>query len=267
MDIGVEGTGGIMIHKTAIVHRKAQLAEDVEVGPYTIIEENVKIGRGTNIGPHVVIQGWTEIGEENQIFQFASIGAPPQHVKYRGERTRLKIGNRNIIREFVTMNPGTEDGEGVTTLGDNNFFMAYSHLAHDCKVGNGTIFANSATLAGHVIIEDYAILGGLAAIHQFVRIGSLAMIGAGSMVTQDVPPYTLAVGDRARLYGLNLVGLKRREFPDELILKLKRAYKIVFNSKLKLSKAIKTVRERFADTPEVNNFIDFIENSKRGVCR
>ncbi len=256
-----------MIHKTAIVHRKAQLVEDVEVGPYTIIGENVKIGRGTSIGPHVVIQGWTEIGEENQIFQFASIGAPPQHVRYRGERTRLKIGNRNIIREFVTMNLGTEGGEGITTLGDNNFFMAYSHLAHDCQVGNNTLFANSSALAGHVIVEDFAILGGLVAVHQFVRIGSLAMIGGGSMVPKDVPPYTLAVGDRARLYGLNLVGLKRQEFPDELIFKLKRAYKIIFNSRLKLSEAVKMVRESFGDTPEVNNFINFIENSKRGICR
>jgi UDP-N-acetylglucosamine acyltransferase len=256
-----------MIHKTAIAHRKAQLAGDVEVGPYTIIGENVKIGRGTRIGPHVVIQGWTEIGEENQIFQFASIGTNPQHTKYRGEQTRLKIGNRNIIREFVTMNLGTEGGEGITTLGDDNFFMAYSHLAHDCEVGNNTLFANSATLAGHVIVEDFAIIGGLVAIHQFVRIGSLAMIGGGSMVSKDVPPYTLAVGDRARLYGLNLVGLRRREFPEELILKLKRVYKIVFNSKLKLSEAVKKVRKSFGDIPEVNNFIDFIESSKRGICR
>ncbi|UCD84556.1 MAG: acyl-ACP--UDP-N-acetylglucosamine O-acyltransferase [Deltaproteobacteria bacterium] len=256
-----------MIHKTAIVHPKAQLAEDVEIGPYTVIGENVKIGKGTSIGPHVVIEGWTEIGEENQIFQFASIGSSPQHAKYQGEPTRLKIGNRNIIREFATMNIGTEGGEGITILGDDNFFMAYSHLAHDCIVGNNTIFANSATLAGHVIVEDFAILGGLAAIHQFVRVGSLAMVGAGSMVSQDVPPYTLAVGDRAKLYGLNLIGLKRRKFPEETILKLKRAYRVVFNSKLKLSEAIKTVREKFADTPEVNNFIDFIANSKRGICR
>jgi UDP-N-acetylglucosamine acyltransferase len=256
-----------MIHKTAIVHRKAQLAGDIGVGPYTVIGENVKIGRGTKIGPHVVIQGWTEIGEENQIFQFASIGTDPQHTKYRGERTRLKIGNRNIIREFVTMNLGTEGGEGITTLGDDNFFMAYSHLAHDCEVGNNTLFANSATLAGHVIVEDYAIIGGLVAIHQFVRVGTLAMIGGGSMVSQDIPPYTLAVGDRARLYGLNLIGLRRRGFSNKTIVKLKRAYRIVFHSRLKLSEAVKKVRESLGDIPEVKNFIDFIESSKRGICR
>ncbi len=256
-----------MIHKTAIIHRKAQLAGDVDIGPYNIIGENVKIGSGTKIGPHVVIQGWTEIGEENQIFQFASIGTDPQHTKYRGEQTRLKIGNRNIIREFVTMNLGTEGGQGITTMGDDNFFMAYSHLAHDCEVGNHTLFANSATLAGHVIVEDYAIIGGLVAIHQFVRVGTLAMIGGGSMVSQDIPPYTLAVGDRARLCGLNLVGLRRREFPEELILKLKKAYKIVFHSRLKLSEAVKKVRESLGDIPEVTNFIDFIESSKRGICR
>ena len=256
-----------MIHKTAIVHRKAQLGGDVEVGPYTIIGENVKIGRGTRIGPHVVIQGWTEIGEENRIFQFASIGTDPQHTKYRGEQTRLKIGNRNIIREFVTMNLGTEGGQGITTMGDDNFFMAYSHLAHDCEVGNNTLFANSATLAGHVIVEDFAIIGGLVAIHQFVRVGTLAMIGGGSMVSQDIPPYTLAVGDRARLYGLNLIGLRRHGFSNKTIVELKRAFKIVFHSQLKLSEAVKKVRESLGDIPEVKNFIDFIESSKRGICR
>jgi len=259
-----------MIHATAIIHPGAELAEDVEIGPYAIIGSHVKIGKGTKVGPHAVVEGWTSIGEQNQIFQMASVGAIPQDLKYRGEETYLKIGDRNIIREFATIHLGTVTGDGETTIGSNNLFMAYSHVAHDCHIGNGVVMANAATLAGHVAVEDYVILGGLCAIHQFTRIGESAMIGGGTLVGHDIPPYTIATsGDRreAALRGLNLVGLKRRGFSDELIGQLKKAYKILCLSGLKLGDAVARIREEVPAGPEMNHFLEFIESAKRGITR
>jgi UDP-N-acetylglucosamine acyltransferase len=231
-----------MIHPTAIVHPGAVLEADVEVGPYAVIGEHVKIGRGTKIGASAVIDGWTEIGENNQIFHLTSVGAIPQDLKYKGEETYLKIGNGNIIREFATIHLGTVTGDGETTIGNNNLFMAYCHVAHDCHIGNHVIMANGSTLAGHITVEDHARLGGLSAVHQFVRIGAHVMVGGGAMVGQDVPPYTIASGDRATLHGLNLVGLKRSGFSDEILSDLKKAYRILIRSGLRTEEALARIR-------------------------
>lgn len=257
----------MMIHSTAIIHPKAELAAGVEVGPYAVIGENVRIGKGTKVGPHTVIGGWTEIGEDNQIFHMASVGGIPQDLKYRGEETWLKIGDRNIIREFVTVHPGTVTGDSETTVGDGNLFMAYCHVAHDCHIGNHAIMANGSTLAGHVIVEDYAILGGLCAIHQFVRIGAHVMVGGGSMVGQDVPPFMVAAGDRARLRGLNLVGLKRRGFSDAILADIKKAFKILVRSGMKVKDALARIREEVPLSAEIVQLVDFVEKSQRGICR
>ncbi|QWV92680.1 acyl-ACP--UDP-N-acetylglucosamine O-acyltransferase [Geomonas oryzisoli] len=258
-----------MIHSTAIIHPGAKIAEGVEIGPYAVIGENVSIGKGTKIGPHAVIDGWTEIGEANTIFHMASVGAIPQDLKYRGEKTWLKIGNGNTIREFASLHLGTVTGDGETTVGDGNLFMAYSHVAHDCHIGNNVIMANSATLAGHVTVEDYAILGGLCAVLQFMRIGAHVMVGGMTSVPMDVPPYTIITGDRSesRLRGLNLIGLKRRGFSDETISSLKKAYKLLAMSGLKLTEAVEKMKSDVPKCPEVDHFIEFIESSKRGVAR
>ena len=219
-----------MIHQTAIIDSQAELELGVEVGPYSIIGPQVKIGRNTKIGPHVVIDGWTHIGEGCTIFQFASIGALPQDLKYKGEESWVIMGNNNTIREFVTINRGTSWSQGKTTIGNNNFFMAYSHVAHDCNIGNHVILANAATLAGHIAIEDYAIVGGLVGVHQFVRLGCHSIIGGGSGVNKDVPPYMMANGQRAKLYGLNTTGLQRHHFSEEALTNLKNAYRIIFRS-------------------------------------
>lgn len=258
-----------MIHPTAVINPGAEIADDVEIGPYAIIGPHVRIGRGTSVGPHAVVEGWTEIGEENRIFQMSSVGAIPQDLKYKGEETRLRIGNRNTIREFSTLHLGTVTGDGETTVGDDNLFMAYSHVAHDCHIGNGVVMANCATLAGHVIVEDYAIIGGLCAIHQFTRIGAHAMIGGGTMVGHDVPPYTIAATEDKRdatLRGLNLIGLKRRGFSDETISELKKAYRLL-TSDIKLREAVEKMKEELQPLPEVLYFIAFIESAQRGVCR
>ncbi len=256
-----------MIHPTAVVHPDAKIAEGVEIGPYAVIGENVSIGSGTRIGPHAVIEGWTEIGSDNRIFQFASIGADPQDLKFRGEKTSLRIGDRNTIREFVTMHLGTEDGGGETVIGDDNLFLAYSHVAHDCRVGNQVILSNGATLAGHVVVDDHAILSGLCAIHQFTHIGCHVMVAGGSMVTQDIPPYTMAQGDRAKTVGLNLVGLKRRGFSDATLRGLKQAFKTVFRSGLRAEEAVKKIDAELEQTDELKVFTDFIRNSQRGIAR
>lgn len=256
-----------MIHPTAIIQPGAKLAENVTVGPYSVIGENVIIGSGTTVAAHVVIEGWTEIGCDNRIFQFSSIGADPQDLKYAGEKTTLKIGDRNRIREFVTLNRGTEEGGGMTTIGDDNLFMAYSHVAHDCIVNNHVILANGATLAGHVEVESTAILGGLSAIHQFCRIGSHTMISGGAMVAQDIPPYTVAQGDRAKTVGLNLIGLKRRGFSEETVRGIKKAYRVIFRSGLRLEEALAQVDEEIESTPELGHFVNFIKNSQRGIAR
>ena len=204
------------VHPTAVITRGADLAADVEVGPYAVIGPLVRIGVGTRVGPHAVIEGRTTIGERNRIFQFASLGAIPQDLKYRGEPAELIVGNDNQIREFTTMHIGTAGGGGVTSIGDYNLFMNFSHVAHDCHVGNHVIFANGATLAGHVTVDDYVIVGGLAAVHQFVRLGESSMLGGGAIVVQDVPPFCVVQGDRAGLVGLNVEGMRRRRFADEV---------------------------------------------------
>jgi len=255
------------IHPTAIVASDAQLAEGVEVGPYSIIGTDVKIGKNTIIGPHTVIDNYTHIGEGCNIFQFCSIGAPPQDLKFGGEKTRVIIGNFNTIREFVTINRATSADIGVTIIGDHNLLMAYCHVAHNCKLGNRIVMANAATLAGHIHIEDYAIISGLTGIHQFCRLGAHCMIGGVSAVVKDVPPYSIAQGNHAKLFGLNLIGLKRRDFSEKTIKALKDAYRIIFRSNLLLEAALKKAQDEVEDIPEVKYFIKFIKESERGVCR
>jgi len=256
-----------MIHATAIVASGAQIDSNVVVGPYSIISANVAIGSGTVIGPHVVIEPYTSIGKDCQIFQYASIGAVPQALKFKGEETYVKIGQRTVVREFVTINRGTEFGGGITEIGEENFLMAYAHIAHDCKTGRNVILANNATLAGHVTIDDYATVGGLVAIHQFVRIGIYAYVGGKSAIVKDIPPFVIAAGDRAKLHGLNSVGLKRQGFSDETLSLLKKAYRIIFRTGLTLNEAIERVKAEVAQTPEVVNLIDFIKSSQRGITR
>jgi UDP-N-acetylglucosamine acyltransferase len=257
-----------MIHPTAIIDSKAEISEGVEIGPYSVIEKNVLIGEGTKIGPHVVIREGTYIGKQCQISQFASIGEAPQSVGYKGEKTSLQIGDHNIIREFVTLHRGTIKGGGKTVIGNENFLMAYSHVAHDCQIGNQVVMANGATLAGHILIEDFAIIGGLSAIHQFCRVGTYAIIGGITGVLLDIPPYTKAQGDRAKLFGLNTIGLKRANFSEETLNALKKAYRIIFRSSLTLEKAMKrVVEDEISQTPEVQHFLQFIQCSKRGITR
>jgi len=256
-----------MIHPTAIVHPGAQLDTDVEIGPHAVIGEHVKIGKGSSIGASAVVEGWTEIGENNRIFHLCSVGAVPQDLKYKGEETYLRIGNGNTIREFATIHLGTVTGDGETTIGDNNLFMAYCHVAHDCHIGNRVVMANGATLAGHIRVEDFAILGGLCAVHQFVTVGESVMIAGGAMVGQNVPPYTMASGDRATLHGLNLVGLKRRGFSEEIIADLKKAYRILIRSGLRTEEALGRIRNEIPQSPQVAHFVEFVEKSERGICR
>lgn len=256
-----------MIHKTALIDGKAELDSGVEVGPYSIIGPNVKIGKNTKIGPHVIIDQWTQIGEGCNIFQFSSIGAAPQDLKYRGEESWVIMGNNNTLREFVTINRGTSQSGGKTIIGNNNFFMAYCHVAHDCRIGNHVILANAATLAGHIQIEDHAIVGGLVGVHQFVRLGCHSIIGGGSGVNKDIPPYTMANGQRAKLYGLNLVGLKRHNFSEDVLGDLKKAYRLIFRSSHTLEKALELAKAEIPNSPEVDHFIDFIKSSERGITR
>jgi len=257
------------IHASAIVHPSAQLAEGVEIGPYAIIEEHAIIGKGTSIGAHAVIGKWTELGENNQIYHLASVGAAPQDLKYKGEECWTRLGNGNVIREFATIHRGTVTGHAETIMGNNNLMMAYSHVAHDCVVGNGNVFANSATLAGHVTVQDNVILGGLVAIHQFTTIGSYSMLGGGTLVGLDIPPYMIATSGKrdATLRGLNLIGLKRRGFSDESISNLKKAYKTLFMAGLKQADAIAKIRAEIVGCAEVDTLLSFIEASQRGICR
>jgi UDP-N-acetylglucosamine acyltransferase len=257
-----------MIHPTAIVDPKAEMARGVEVGPYAVIEKDVLIGEDTRIGPHVVIREGTRIGKRCQVFQFASIGEAPQFLGYKGEKTFLQIGDQNIMREFVTLHRGTAKGGGKTVIGDNNYLMAYAHVAHDCQIGNEVIMANGASLGGHIVIESGAIIGGLAAIHQFCRVGAYVIIGGLTGVLLDIPPYTKAQGDRAKLFGLNTIGLRRANFSEETLKALKKAYRIIFRSGLTLAKAMKAVEEdNIFQIPEVQHLHQFIRHSKRGICR
>ena len=255
------------IHPTAIVHPKARLSEAVEIGPYSVVGEHVKLGRGVQVAAHVVIDGQTEIGEGCRIFPFASIGLVPQDLKFKGEESSVVIGKHNTIREYVTVHRGTGPGGGVTRVGDHNLLMAYVHVAHDCQVGSHVILANAATLAGHITVRDFAVVGGLTGVHQFVRIGRHAIIGGCSAVPQDIPPFVSAVGNRAKLYGLNTVGLKRHGFGDEQLAALKSAYKILFRSKLSMKEAVKKVRDEWPHSPEAQELATFIETSERGICR
>ncbi len=255
------------IHPTAIISPDAVLAEGVEIGPYSIIGPDVHIGKKTIIGPHVVIETRTDIGEECRISPFASLGGPPQDLKYRGEATRVVIGNHNTIREYVTINRATIADIGATIIGDHNLLMAYCHVAHNCKLGNHIVMANAANLAGHIHVEDFAIIGGLTGVHQFTRIGAHCIIGGASAVVKDIPPFVMASGNFAKLYGLNMIGLKRRGFSEETLQTLREAYRIVFRSSLLLSAAIRKVEQEVADIPEIRQFLDFIRKSDRGICR
>jgi UDP-N-acetylglucosamine acyltransferase len=255
------------IHPTAIVAREAELDSEVEIGPYATVGPHVRIGRGTWVGPHAVIDGHTSIGEDNRIFPFASVGSIPQDLKYRGEPSRLEIGHRNQVREYASLSTGTETGGMVTRVGDDNLFMNYSHVGHDCRIGNHVHLVNGVALAGHIEVDDYAIISGLAAVAQFVRIGESAFIGGGSMVVMDVPPYCMANGDRAKLVGLNVVGLERRGFQDAEIVTLKRAYRLLFQSKLLARDAVERIRGELGDSPHAQQLAGFVESSERGVTR
>ncbi|MFA4888362.1 MAG: acyl-ACP--UDP-N-acetylglucosamine O-acyltransferase [Candidatus Omnitrophota bacterium] len=254
------------IDKAAIVSAKANLAEDVSVGPYTVIREGVSIGAKTEIGAHCLIEGNTTIGANCQVFTGAVIGSQPQDLKFKGEKAYLVIGSGNIIREYCTFNPGTEDG-GKTVVGDSNLFMAYSHVAHDCRVGNYCVLANNGTLAGHVTIEDKAVVGGLVAIHQFVVVGELSIIGGCSKVVQDIPPYSTCDGHPARVYGLNLVGLRRQKTSPSRITELGRAFKILFNFGLSPKHALEKIEQEISSTVEIKHLVDFIKHSQRGIAR
>ncbi len=256
------------IHPTAIVSPKAELAEDVVIRAYSIIGPEVTIGGGTVVGPHAVIEGMTTIGAGNEIFPFAAIGHPPQDITYRGEETRVVIGDGNIIRENVTIHRGTPRGGGMTRIGNNSMFMAGAHVAHDCVIGDYVIMANVAVLGGHVHIGDFAIVGGLVPVHQYVRIGAHAFIGGGSAVPLDIPPYMLAAGERAKLFGPNTTGLKRKNFSKESIMALKKAYRIIFRSGLGFKEALNRASQEVPPLPEVKILLDFLSSpSKRGIAR
>jgi len=255
------------IHPTAIVAPEAELEEGVEIGPYSIIGPDVKIGKNTIIGPHTVIDRYTQIGEGCHILQFCSLGAPPQDIKFAGEKTGLVIGNFNMIREYVSIHRGTTADQGLTIIGDRNMIMAYCHIAHNCILENNVIMANASTLAGHVHLEDFAFVSGLSGIHQFCRVGAHAMVGGASAVVKDIPPYTVANGNRASLFGLNLIGLQRRGFSEATIAALKHAYRIIFRSDLLLEEALEKAATEVEDCPEVRHFIEFIQKSKRSICR
>lgn len=250
-----------------MISSKAKIGNDVTIGPYAIVGDDVTIGDGTVIGPHAVIDPYVEIGPECQIFQFASVGAVPQSLKFKGEVTWTKIGRRCIIREFVTINRGTEEGGGITQIGDECLLMAYVHIAHDCFVGQKVVMANNATLAGHITIGDHATVGGLTAIHQFVRVGDCAFIGGKSVVVKDIPPFVLASGDRATLHGLNQVGLKRQGITEETLKQLKKTYRLFFRIGLTQNEAIERVAAEVKPLPEVKAFIEFIKSSERGITR
>ena len=254
------------IHPQAIVAKEAVLDEGVSVGPFSVIEDKVRIGQGTFIGPGVLISGHTTIGQNCRIYKGAVIGSPPQDLKYKGEKSFLVIGNNNIIREFVTVNPGTEEGS-YTRLGDNNLIMAYSHIAHNCSIGNGCILANGATLAGHVSLEDRVVIGGLAAIHQFCRLGMLSIVGGCSKVVQDIPPFALADGHPAKVRGINITGLKRAGFRREKVVLLRKIFKVLFFEGHTLDAALEIVKRSFTVSEEVEIIQKFITSSQRGIAK
>ncbi|MDH4227068.1 MAG: acyl-ACP--UDP-N-acetylglucosamine O-acyltransferase [Deltaproteobacteria bacterium] len=260
-------TQGVTIHPTAIVHPSAEFDTGVEIGAYSMVGEDVKIGKDTWIGPHVVIGDRTTLGAKCRVFQFASVGAPPQDLAYKGEKTSTIIGDSNTIREFVTIHRGTAKDKGLTSCGNNNLFMNYVHVAHDCMVGSNIVFANAATLAGHVSVDNHAIVGGLVAIHQFVRIGAYCIIGGASAVSKDIPPYVMAVGNRATLHGLNKIGLRRQGFSKTEIDEIKKSYATLFKSSLPLREAVTKLKAEMPDSVHAKRYTDFIEGSKRGVAK
>jgi UDP-N-acetylglucosamine acyltransferase len=262
------------IHTSAVVDSKAELASDVEIGPYSVIGPNVKIGAGTKVGSHTVIEGYTTIGKENNFAHFAAIGGPPQDMKYRGEPTQLIIGDRNTIREFTTIHTGTAQDEGITRIGSDNWIMSYVHIAHDCQIGNHTIFSSNAQIAGHVHVDDWAIMGGMSGVHQFVRIGQHVMLGGASVLVQDIPPFVIAAGDKASPHGINVEGLKRRGFSSETISALRQAYKVLYkdglsfeDAKVEIKKMISTHAADTATAEKLTQFHDFIAASTRGIIR
>ena len=256
-----------MIHPTAIIDPTAEIDDNVTIGPYAIINGDVHIGSGTEIGPYTTIDRYVTVGQDCRIFQYASIGAAPQDLKFHGEKSYLKIGRGTIIREFVTINRGTEVGGGITEVGEENYLMAYTHIAHDCKTGKQVILANNATLGGHIELGNNVTVGGLVAIHQFVKVGDHAYIGGKSAVVKDIPPYVIAAGDRATLHGLNNVGLKRHNYAKKTISNLKKTYRIFFRIGLTVKQASERVRAEVEQIPEVVDFINFIEKSPRGITR
>jgi UDP-N-acetylglucosamine acyltransferase len=255
------------IHPTALVAPEAELAEGVEVGAYAVIGPGVQVGANTRIGPHAVIEGPTRIGADNQVFQFASVGSAPQDKKYKGEPTRLEIGDRNVIRECVTLNRGTAKDAGVTTIGSDNLFMAYAHVAHDCRVGNHCVLANNATLGGHVHLGDWVIMGGLSAIHQFCKVGAHAFIANNAAVTRDVPPYVMAVGQPAAAHSVNSEGLKRRGFTPDQIRNIRSAFRLLYRSGLKLADATEQLEALAQEQPELRLIVEFLPQSTRSIVR
>lgn len=256
-----------MIDPRAVVDPQAHLDTDVSVGPFTVIGPGVEIGAGTRIGPQVVITGPTRIGRDNQIYQFASLGAAPQDKKYRDEPTRLEIGDRNVIREYCTFNRGTVQGGGITRMGDDNWVMAYVHLAHDCIVGNHTVFANGASLAGHVTVEDYVILGGFTLVHQFCRLGAYCFSALGTVIKEDVPPYVTVAGNFAQPHGLNVEGLRRHGFDTDRIAAIRRAYKTLYRHQLRFEEALEQLALQAHASPDVRRLLEFLQQSQRGIVR
>ena len=256
-----------MIHPQAVVDPSARLGNNVSIGAYSIVGAEVEVGDDTWIGPHVVINGPTRIGQNNKIYQFASLGDAPQHIGYRGEETRLEVGNNNTIREYVTFNRGTTIGGKVTTVGNGNFFMAYTHVAHDCHIRDNTIFANGASLAGHVEVDDFAILGGFTLVHQFCKIGAHSITAVNTVVFKDIPPYVKAAGYGAKTHGLNLEGMRRRNFDQDAIQKLKEAYRIVYRSSMTIEQALESLAPLSVESRDVARFAEFIQHSERGIIR
>ncbi|WP_139557598.1 acyl-ACP--UDP-N-acetylglucosamine O-acyltransferase [Methylotetracoccus oryzae] len=256
-----------MIHPSAIIDPSAQIADGVSIGPFSIIGPGVSIGSGTEVGPHVVIRGPTRIGCDNRIFQFASVGEDPQDKKYGGESTTLEIGDRNVVREFATIHRGTAQDRGITRIGSDNLFMAYTHVAHDCVVGNRIIMANAASLAGHVEVDDFAILGGFSLVHQFCRIGQYSFSAMGSVISRDIPPYVMVGGRPTKPYGINSVGLERNGFGSEALRQIKKAYKIIYKAGFKLDEAIKLLDEVTVEHPEIVPLVDFLKTTGRSIMR
>lgn len=256
-----------MIHPTAIIDTSAQIAANVEIGPYSIIGADVEIGEGTKIGPHVVIKGPTKIGKNNRILQFASLGEDPQDLKFKGEQTFLEIGDNNTIREFCTFNRGTAQDKSYTRVGNNNLFMSYVHIAHDCVVGNNVIFANNASLAGHVIVEDHVIFGAFSGVFQFCRVGKYSFASMGALIDKDVPPFVKVFGTPAEAAGLNVVGMQRRGLTSETMLNIKRAYKLIYRKGLTVKEALVELQKMIVECPEIQMFVDFIQTAERGIVR